>query len=221
MPVYRLAAHSHGFPDPSEAEPDGLLAVGGDLSPRRLVAAYARGIFPWYSGGGPILWWSPDPRCLLFPEKFHLPRSLARTLRRGIFEISMNRAFAEVMDGCAGGRRAMEGTWLTREMHAAYLRLYRLGFAHSVEAWHNKQLVGGLYGVALGRAFFGESMFYRAPEASKAALAFLVNTLKERDFLFIDCQQVTDNLLRFGAEPLPRMEFLHLLTQALKYGLQP
>ena len=220
MPVYRLDREYCGFPDPSEAEPDGLLAVGGDLSPKRLIAAYAQGIFPWYSGKSPILWWSPDPRCVLLPHQFHLPRSLARTLRRGVFQCSMDRAFAEVLDGCAGGRRAKEGTWLGPDMRAAYLELHRLGLAHSIEAWHNGELAGGLYGVALGRAFFGESMFFRVPDASKAALAFLVEALKDR-VDFIDCQQETDNLLRFGAEPMPREIFLELLAQALEPSLQP
>ncbi len=221
MPVYQLSRAHHGFPDPAEAEPDGLLAVGGDLSPRRLITAYARGIFPWYSHGSPILWWSPDPRCVLFPERFHLPRTLARTLRRGIFQCGMDQAFAEVLDGCAGGRREAEGTWLTPEMRRAYLKLHRLGLAHSFEAWHNGELVGGLYGVALGRAFFGESMFYRVPDASKAALAFMVETLKERGVALIDCQQATDNLLRFGAELVPRAVFLELLAQALEPPEQP
>ena len=215
MPVYRLADNHFGFPDPADAEPDGLLAVGGDLSPRRLIAAYAQGIFPWYSEGSPILWWSPDPRCMLLPERFHLPRSLARTLRRGTFRCTMDRAFEDVLEGCAGGRRAEDGTWLLPEMRAAYLQLHRLGLAHSFEAWHNDELAGGLYGVLLGRVFFGESMFYRVPDASKAALAFLVETLKTRGVELIDCQQVTNNLVRFGAEALPRATFLELLSRAL------
>ena len=216
MPVYQLAAEHYGFPDPSQAEPDGLLAVGGDLSPKRLVAAYAQGIFPWYSGKSPILWWSPDPRCVLFLDKFHLPRSLARLIRKNIFQCTLNQNFEGVVEGCAGGARAKEGTWLTPEMRAAYLRLHRLGLAHSVEAWHNGELAGGLYGVALGRVFFGESMFRRVPDASKVALAFLVQTLQERGTVFIDCQQVTENLLRFGAEPLPRKIFLEILGQGLE-----
>ncbi len=216
MPVYRLADNHVGFPNPVDAEPDGLLAVGGDLSPRRLIAAYAQGIFPWYSEGSPILWWSPDPRCVLFPDRFHLPRSLARTLRRGTFHCTMNTAFEAVLEGCAGGRRAEEGTWLLPEMRAAYLQLHRLGLAHSFEAWHNDELAGGLYGVLLGRVFFGESMFYRVPDASKAALAFLVETLKTRGVELIDCQQVTNNLVRFGAEALPRAIFLELLSHALE-----
>ena len=220
MPVYRLADTHFGFPDPVDAEPDGLLAVGGDLSPRRVLAAYAQGIFPWYSEGSPILWWSPDPRCVLFPDRFHLPRSLARTLRRGTFRCTMNGAFEAVLEGCAGGRRAEEGTWLLPEMRAAYLQLHRLGLAHSFEAWHNDELAGGLYGVLLGRVFFGESMFYRVPDASKAALAFLVETLKARDVELIDCQQVTNNLVRFGAQALPRAIFLELLSHALE-PIQP
>ncbi len=216
MPVYRLADNHLGFPDPADAEPDGLLAVGGDLSPRRLIAAYVQGIFPWYSEGSPILWWSPDPRCVLLPDRFHLPRSLARTLRRGTFHCTMNKAFEAVLEGCAGGRRAEEGTWLLPEMRAAYLQLHRLGLAHSCEAWHNDELAGGLYGVLLGRVFFGESMFYRVPDASKAALAFLVETLKTRGVELIDCQQVTNNLVRFGAQALPRAIFLELLSHALE-----
>ena len=215
MPVYRLPDTRVVFPDPFDAEPDGLLAVGGDLSAQRLVAAYCIGVFPWYHEESPPLWWSPDPRCILLPEEFHLPRSLARLLRRNIFSFSFDRAFSEVIRACAGPRSSGEETWLTPEMVAAYTNLHNLGLAHSVEAWQDGELAGGLYGVSLGSAFFGESMFFRRPDASKAAFAHLVITLRREGFTLIDCQQVTPNLLRFGAKAVPRFEFMERLNRAL------
>ncbi|MDR1490581.1 MAG: leucyl/phenylalanyl-tRNA--protein transferase [Desulfovibrio sp.] len=215
MPVYRLSDTGVRFPDPSAAEEDGLLAVGGDLSVKRLVAAYSLGIFPWYSAGCPLLWWSPDPRCILLPEEFHLPKSLRRVLKSGLFSFSLDRAFPEVIRACAGPRAKATDTWLTPEMIAAYIDLHRLGFAHSVEAWRGSVLVGGLYGVALGRVFFGESMFRVEPDASKAALVRLIAELEARSFVLLDCQQVTGHMLRFGAKPVPRKEFMRFLSQGL------
>ncbi|MDR2488677.1 MAG: leucyl/phenylalanyl-tRNA--protein transferase [Desulfovibrio sp.] len=215
MPVYRLPETGITFPSPFDAEPDGLLAIGGSLDPGRLVAAYCTGIFPWYHENCPLLWWSPDPRCILLPEEFHLPRSLARTLKTGTFTFSFDRAFEQVLKGCAGPRKNQDGTWLLPEMIEAYICLHNLGLAHSVEAWRHGELAGGLYGVSLGKVFFGESMFFHYPDASKAAFAYLVGKLRENSFTLIDCQQETANLLRFGARSIPRMEFMRRLAQSL------
>ena len=187
--------------------PNGLLAAGGGLSVRRLVEAYGHGCFPWYSEGEPVLWWSPDPRMVLFPAELHVPRSLDRRLRRGDFRITADRAFAEVIAGCAEPRDD-GGTWITAEMIAAYERLHAAGYAHSVEAWQDGMLVGGLYGVGLGQAFFGESMFTRVPDASKAAFVTMVRVFVERGVGLIDCQMRTEHLARFGAREIPRPEFL-------------
>ena len=213
MPIYRLP-EEHVFPRPEEAEYDGLLAVGGDLDPARLVAAYAQGIFPWYGPGSPILWWSTDPRLVLTPARLHLPRRLERTLRAGKFSFSMDRAFAEVIRACAQSPRpGQDGTWLGPDMIAAYGRLHELGLVHSVEAWtgggpDQGELAGGLYGLSLGRAFFGESMFHREPDASKACLAVLVRQLAAWGFTLIDCQQTTAHMVRLGAVEISRAEFL-------------
>jgi leucyl/phenylalanyl-tRNA--protein transferase len=215
MPIYRLPSATTAFPDPFDAEPDGLLAVGGDLSPQRLISAYRIGVFPWYQEDSPLLWWSPEPRCILLPEEFHLPRSLARTLKRSVFTFSFDQAFSDVIKSCASPRNGSGATWLLPEMVEAYINLHRLGLAHSVEAWQNEELVGGLYGVSLGSAFFGESMFFRRPNASKAAFAHLVLSLRTGGFTLIDCQQVTHNLLRFGAKPVSRIEFMARLNRAL------
>lgn len=220
MPIYRLPDTGVAFPDPYDAEPGGLLAVGGSLSPHRLVAAYCIGVFPWYHEDSPPLWWTPDPRCILLPEEFHMPRSLRRTLKSGSFSFSFDKAFDRVITACAGPRGDYEGTWLVPEMIAAYINLHKLGLAHSVEAWSGNKLVGGLYGVALGGAFFGESMFYKQPNASKAAFAFAVNALREAGFTLIDCQQVTGNMLRFGAKPVPRQEFMQRLEAALEQPMK-
>src|SRR5688572_23427847 len=169
-------------------EPQGLLAAGGDLSPERLLAAYARGIFPWYSPGQPVLWWSPDPRAVLFPEEFHCSRSLARTLRRGRFQFAIDQNFEGVIDACAAPREHSVGTWITPEMRAAYCGLHRRGFAHSVETYRDGELVGGLYGIRLGGVFFGESMFSRERDASKLALAHLARLAPARGIKVIDCQ---------------------------------
>jgi leucyl/phenylalanyl-tRNA--protein transferase len=221
MPIYALSDDPEDlrFPPPHLAEPGGLLAVGGDLSVPRLLAAYSQGIFPWYDDESPILWWSPDPRPLLFPDELHVPRRLARVLRQGRFDISLNTDFPAVIAACARVRRpGQRGTWITPEMCAAYVELHRAGFAHSVEARLDGKLVGGVYGVALGRAFFGESMFHLAPDASKAAFATLAMHLRDKGIAFIDCQQTTDHMVRFGCREVPRREFLALLRQALGGG---
>ena len=205
------------FPRPEQADPDGLLAVGGDLRPERLLLAYASGIFPWYGEDLPILWHSPDPRVVLLPERIHVPRSLRRTLRRGRFRVGLDGAFARVIAGCAEVSRAGErGTWITREMQDAYLRLHELGFAHSVEAWLGEELAGGLYGVSLGGCFFGESMFALRPDASKVAFVTLVRQLERWGFEFVDCQVYTAHLRRFGAVAWPRSRFLAALRLALE-----
>lgn len=189
------------------AEPNGLLAAHGDLAPATLLAAYRQGIFPWYSPGQPLLWWSPDPRAVFFPDRLHVSRSLARTLRRGLFEFSFDRDFAGVVDGCASPRGDGGGTWIDAAMRAAYLRLHALGHCHSIECWHDGALVGGVYGVAIGRVFFGESMFSRMNDASKAALATLCRHLVAWGFELFDCQVGNPHLSSMGAVDLPREEF--------------
>jgi len=207
VPVYRLSDQLL-FPAPELAEPGGLLAVGGDLSPRRLLLAYSLGIFPWFSDGEPPLWWSPDPRCVIFPERIRISRSLAKCLRQGRFRVSCDEDFAAVVDGCAESRRGQSvGTWITDEMRNAYLRLHRLGYAHSLECWRGDELVGGVYGVVLGHCFFGESMFHRSPDASKVALATLARCLAKAGWPLIDCQLPNPHLLSLGAVEIPRAEF--------------
>jgi leucyl/phenylalanyl-tRNA---protein transferase len=188
-------------------EPNGLLAAGGDLSVERLLAAYERGIFPWYSEGQPILWWSPDPRMVLYVDEFRVARSLRKTVARKRFEIRIDADFPAVIRGCAAPRDTHGGTWITSPMLRAYLRLHEQGFAHSVEAWRDGHLAGGLYGVTIGRMFFGESMFAREPDASKIALVHLVARLQQAGCPLIDCQQETAHLARFGARPVPRAQF--------------
>ncbi len=191
------------------ADPNGLLAAGADLSPERLIAAYRRGIFPWFSPGQPILWWSPDPRMVLLPSALKISRSLAKTLRHADYIVRLDTAFDQVIAACAGTpRHGQSGTWITAEMIAAYQQLHRLGIAHSVETWHNGKLVGGLYGIALGHAFFGESMFSHRTDASKIALAHLCAFLDAREFGIIDCQMETSHLASLGAQPIPRDVFV-------------
>ncbi len=204
-----------GFPDPESAldEPNGLLAAGGDLAVERLLAAYQRGIFPWYSEGQPILWWSPDPRMVLRPEDFHASRSLRRTLRRGDWSFTTNRDFEGVIDACAESRPGQEGTWITPAMRRAYVDLHQAGWAHSVEVCRNGQLVGGIYGVAIDGAFFGESMFHRLTDASKLALWYLCTLLERDGFAVLDCQMHTAHLETLGATTLPRRAFCELLGQ--------
>ena len=194
-------------------EPNGLLAAGADLSPERLLEAYARGIFPWYGEGDPILWWSPDPRMVLWLDEFHLSRSLRRVLNSGRFRVTLDTAFRAVMNGCAEPRDDDAGTWISDEMLAAYLRLAAAGHAHSVEVWDEADLVGGLYGVALGRMFYGESMFSPRANASKAALATLVTQLQRWEFELIDCQMSTPHLASLGAREIPRTEFVSHMTR--------
>ncbi len=207
---------SLAFPDVSLAlrEPDGLLAIGGDLTPERILTAYRRGIFPWYSDTQPILWWSPDPRTVLFPERLKISRSLRKTLRREKFTVTMDQAFRDVINACAEPRTGSSGTWITPEMADAYSELHASGYAHSVECWSDRQLLGGLYGVSIGRVFFGESMFSRATDASKVAFAWLVRHLMDRDFELIDCQVYSPHLASLGAEEISREEFVGRL-QAL------
>jgi len=215
VPIYRLPREPL-FPEPRLAEPDGLLAVGGDLRPERLLQAYAAGIFPWYSEGSPILWWSPDPRLVLEPAWLHVPRSLARTARRGQYVVAADTAFSQVIRRCAEKPRpGQDGTWITAEMALAYEQLHRLGFAHSFEAWDGSVLAGGLYGVSLGGAFFGESMFADRPDASKVAFVRAVGWLAERGVELVDCQVRTDHLTRFGARDISRDDFLARLERAL------
>ncbi|HEB56365.1 MAG TPA: leucyl/phenylalanyl-tRNA--protein transferase [Gammaproteobacteria bacterium] len=211
---YWLNPHDReDFPDIELAlrEPDGLLAIGGDLSSERLLAAYRRGIFPWYSDDQPVLWWSPDPRSVLAPEKLRISRSLRKTLKKNPFRVSLDEAFAEVVHACAQPRKYQPGTWITDEMMQAYIRLHEAGHAHSVECWQGDRLLGGLYGVSLGKVFFGESMFARASDASKIAFVYLARQLRRWDFGFIDCQIQSEHLDRFGAENIPRTVFRHSL----------
>lgn len=197
-------------------DPNGLLAAGADLSPGRLLDAYRRGIFPWFGDEDPLLWWSPDPRMVLLVDELHVTRSLRKAIRAGRFRITADRAFSAVMLGCAEPRVDAEGTWITTEMRAAYARLAALGYAHSIEAWQGETLVGGLYGVAIGRIFFGESMFARVSDASKVAFATLVHQLRQWEFRMIDCQMPTAHLASFGAREIPRGEFLAEVERAVR-----
>jgi leucyl/phenylalanyl-tRNA--protein transferase len=220
MPVYALSRDSYKFPPIELAEPDGLLAIGGDLSLMRLVSAYRNGIFPWYGPGEPILWWSPTPRCVILPPRYgkglHVPRSVKKILALKKFTFTVNMAFDKVIANCAGiFRPDQSGTWIVPEMVEAYCALHRAGGAHSVEAWQNGELAGGLYGVVMGRAFFGESMFHIQPNASKAAFAWLAERLFAGGFEFIDCQQETQHMLRFGAELLSLERFKVVLAEAM------
>lgn len=203
------------FPDADQAleDPHGLLAVGGDLSEARLLSAYRRGIFPWYSSGQPILWWSPDPRAVLLPNELRVSRSLGKRLRSKEFTTAVDTDFEATIAGCAAPRPNARGTWITADMRRAYLNLHAKGYAHSVECWRNGSLVGGLYGVALGGVFYGESMFSRATDASKVALCRLVEECRARHIALIDCQMPTAHLASLGVKPIPRREFLHLLEQ--------
>ncbi len=217
IPWLRPTDPPEAFPPIESAlrDPDGLLCAGGDLSPARLLAAYRRGIFPWFSAGQPVLWWSPDPRTVLYPAELHVSRSLAKSLRNRGYEVRIDQSFPAVMDRCADPGLRPEGTWITPQMRAAYLRLHELGHAHSVETWRDGVLAGGLYGVALGRVFFGESMFSLERDASKTALCALALALQEHDWHFIDCQVSSPHLASLGARSLPRRDFLHELTAAV------
>ena len=220
MPVFQLTDKII-FPPPEMAEENGLLAIGGDLSAERLLLAYSNGIFPWYSEGEPILWWSPSPRLVIFPDEFKMPKRLSRLMRQKTFSITMDSAFRQVITSCANvDQRREKGTWITQDMVEAYCLLHELGFAHSVECRQNKKLVGGLYGVSLGGIFFGESMFSSAPNSSKIALASLVKKLLEKDFDIIDCQMKTEHLIQFGAREIPGTEFQKLLAKSMSSSIQ-
>ncbi len=215
MPVFTLS-NKLSFPPAHMAIKEGLLAVGGDLSPERLILAYRNGIFPWYSPGEPILWWSPDPRLVLYPDELRITTSLRKVIKRKRFQITFDKAFEDVIQACAEAKRSYgEGTWITDEMKAAYCALHGQGHAHSVEAWQGERLVGGLYGISIARAFFGESMFSRVSNASKVAFVTLVENLKHLQFKLIDCQVRTDHLVRFGAREIPRKSFLEQLEKAV------
>jgi leucyl/phenylalanyl-tRNA--protein transferase len=218
MPIFRLV-EDMVFPPPDYADPSGLIAVGGDLSSERLLEAYRVGIFPWYSDDQPILWWSPDPRFILELDEFKISRSLQKTLRRKIFQVTFDRVFEEVIAACSVvPREGQRGTWITQEMRDAYLELHGLGYAHSVESWFGGKLAGGLYGVSLGKAFFGESMFHHKTDASKVALATLVEKLKIWGFHFIDSQMTTEHMMSLGAKEVPRRIFLKRLQSALRHS---
>ncbi len=196
-------------------DPNGLLAAGADLSPRRLLAAYGRGIFPWFNDDDPTLWWSPDPRMVLYLDDLHVTRSLRRVIRSGRFAVRADTAFLEVMAACAEPRDGQDGTWITPAMIEAYGTLAGLGFAHSIEAWADGRLVGGLYGVAIGRMFYGESMFTRQSDASKVAFAHLVAQLRRWDFRLIDCQMSTAHLASLGARDIPRAQFVREIAELI------
>ena len=215
MPVYQLSDEVPLFPPQSHAEPGGLLAVGGDLSTERLLAAYRQGIFPWYEEGQPILWWSPDPRLILEPASLKISQSLRKVLKKQIFQIKSDTVFEQVIHACGMPRRHGKGTWITGDMRRAYTRLHELGYAHSVESWYEEKLVGGLYGVFLGKCFFGESMFSRKTDASKIALVSLVEQLKKWQVELIDCQVTSNHLIRMGAREISRQEFLRRLSLAI------
>jgi len=218
-----LPRDSTRFPPAESAlqEPNGLLAAGGDLSAQRLLHAYRHGIFPWYNPGEPILWWSPNPRCVLYTERLHLSRSLSKQLRRQDYEVSFDRAFDAVIDACAAPRRNSSGTWISQEMRLAYSRLHRLGHAHSVEVWQENQLIGGLYGVAIGQMFYGESMFSRTPNGSKIAFAWLVEQLRNWGYPLVDCQVHNQHLVTLGAEEIPRTTFLRELERLVDTACSP
>ncbi|MFH1001535.1 MAG: leucyl/phenylalanyl-tRNA--protein transferase [Bacteroidota bacterium] len=217
MPVFQLT-DEYIFPNPELADEEGLLAVDGDLKPERILLAYSQGIFPWFSEGSRILWWSPNPRLLLIPAKMKRSKSLIRTLKSGKFEVRIDTNFESVIKYCAQTKRKDEnGTWLVNEMIQAYIELHKRGFAHSIETYHENKLVGGLYGISLGKAFFGESMFFIKRDASKVALSYLCDLAETWNFYFIDAQMETEHLENLGAEKWKRSDFLKILAQALEY----
>jgi len=215
MPVFQLSDRLI-FPPVELAEQNGLLAIGGDLSTDRLLLAYRKGIFPWYSEGEPILWWCPSPRLVIIPAEFRIPKRLIRLIRQGTYSVSMDKAFSEVINACAvTDKRQERGTWITGDMIRAYCRLHELGYAHSVECWLGEELAGGLYGISLGGIFFGESMFSREPNSSKVALVHLVEKLQQWGFDLIDCQMKTRHLMQFGAREIPGEEFQEILERSI------
>jgi leucyl/phenylalanyl-tRNA--protein transferase len=218
MPIY-LLGKAPFFPPPGLATPEGIIAAGGDLSPQRLLNAYAAGIFPWYAEGDPILWWSPDPRMVLLPGDLHVSGSMKKLLKRKPFQLTYDSHFSEVIDNCKMPRKPFRGTWITKEIRAAYLRLHELGYAHSVEVWDpgTKKLVGGLYGVSLGNCFFGESMFHSISNASKYGFVIFVQKLFKIGFLMVDGQVPSSHLKRLGCREIPRKQFLDLLAEGLKH----
>lgn len=217
MPIFRLTEEPV-FPPPDLATEEGVLAVGGDLSAERLLAGYANGIFPWYTQGDPIIWWSPDPRFVIFPDEIVVSKSMRRVLNQGQFRITFDRAFPDVIRECSMPRKKEKGTWITRDMMDAYIGLHQSGYAHSVEAWVGDELKGGLYGVSLGKAFFGESMFAREANASKTALIVLGRKLRDLGFLLIDSQVHNPHVESLGAREIARKEYLAILKQALEFG---
>lgn len=218
MPIY-LLGKAPVFPPPELATPEGIIAAGGDLSSQRLLNAYAAGIFPWYGEGEPILWWSPDPRMVLLPGDLHISSSMKKILKKNPFHLSYDHHFSEVIDNCSNPRKPFQGTWITKEIRDAYVGLHDLGFAHSVEVWDSreKKLVGGLYGVSLGKCFFGESMFHKVTNASKYGFIIFVQKLFKTGFLMVDCQVPTPHLKRLGCKAMPRKEFLDRLAEGIKH----
>lgn len=218
MAIIALDAKYAGYIISKKAEEEGLVAIGGRLNVESLLQAYSTGIFPWFTKGEPIMWWSPDPRTILVPEKFRVSHSLRQTIRTKRFTVTTDKAFAEVIGQCRRVmRKGQQGTWITREVEKAYIRLHKAGYAHSFESWRDGSLVGGLYGVSLGKAFFGESMFHLETDASKAAFYHLVSFARQQGFLFIDAQMETGHLISLGAENIPRREFLAVLQTALQW----
>lgn len=214
MPVYWLQEHENNFPHPRNASPDGLLAVGGDLSAERLLLAYSWGIFPWYNEDDPILWWNPDPRFVLYPDELKVSKSMRPYFNQQKYQVSYDQAFDQVIAACSQiPRHGQKGTWISDDMRAAYQNLHRIGYAHSVEVWDNDELVGGLYGIALGKVFFGESMFAHKSNASKFGFISLVRRLIKEGYELIDCQQETPHLASLGARTIPRQQFLDLLAE--------
>ena len=213
-----LNENSYDFPPVNQAmdEPNGLIAVGGDLSPERLKYAYQAGIFPWFEEGQPILWWSPDPRCVLYPDELHVSKSLGKTLRKQPYKITLDKCFDQLVSYCSRSRKNSQGTWITQDIKLAYSHLHQLGIAHSVEAWSGEELVGGLYGIAMGSVFFGESMFSKKTDASKVALYHLIQKLKALSFTLIDCQVYNPHLESLGAKSIPRPVFVEHLNLQIK-----
>ena len=211
----------YDFPPLDAASPEGLLAIGGDLCPDRILSAYRKGIFPWFSGDQPILWWSPNPRAVLLPSQIRISRSLKKNIRNRGFRITTDRAFVDVVKECAKDREQQKGTWITTEMRDAYTALHSRGHAHSVETWQNGELVGGLYGISIGKAFFGESMFARVTDSSKTALVGLSSLLTNWEYHFIDCQVRSSHLDSLGAKCIPRNQFSKMLERAIRVPVAP